>query len=103
MPGCPEQPDRVLLGGGFQAGQQVAEPLGAGDPGGVHERGGRTGSSAQSRSLVARSRLVSSRGSPAPPASDRVSGVVIFRRAGSAPPQTGAFPAKRAAASSRSW
>ena len=38
-PGRPEQPDRVGLGGGFQAGEQVAEPLGAGDPGGVHERG----------------------------------------------------------------
>ena len=50
------QPDRVPLRGGFQAGQQVAEPLGAGDPGSVHERGGRTGSSAQSRSQVARSR-----------------------------------------------
>ena len=38
-----------------------------------------------------------------PPDSDRVSGVVMFRRPGSAPPQTGAVPAKRAAASSRSW
>jgi hypothetical protein len=46
---------------------------------------------------------VSSRGSPAPPDSDRTSGVVMFRRAGSAPPQTGAVPAKRAAASSRPW
>jgi hypothetical protein len=34
-----QQPDRVGLGGGFQAGDQVAEQLGAGDPGGVHERG----------------------------------------------------------------
>ena len=32
---APEQPDRVGLGGGLQAGEQVAEPLGAGDPGGV--------------------------------------------------------------------
>ena len=68
-PGRPEQPDRVGLGGGFQAGEQVAEPLGAGDPGGAHERGGRTGRSATSASQVARSREVSSRGSPAPPAS----------------------------------
>ena len=58
-------------------------------------------SSATSVSQVARSRLVSSRGSPVPPDSDRVSGVVMFRRPGSAPPQTGAVPAKRAAASSR--
>jgi len=28
-----------LFPGGFQAGEQVAEPLGAGDPGSVHERG----------------------------------------------------------------
>jgi len=67
----------------------------------VHERGGRTGSPATSASQVARSRLVSSRGSPVPPDSDRTSGVVMFRRPGSAPPQTGAVPAKRAAASSR--
>ena len=39
--------------------------------------------SATSASQVARSRLVSSRGSPAPPASDRISGVVMFRRPGS--------------------
>jgi len=103
VPGRPEQPDRVLLPGGFQVGQQVAEPLGAGDPGGVHERGGRTGSSATSASQVARSRDVSSRGSPAPPDSDRVSGVVMFRRAGSAPPQISPFPANAAAASSRPW
>ena len=38
-PGRAEQPDRVGFGGGFQAGEQVAEALGAGDPGGVHERG----------------------------------------------------------------
>ena len=102
-PGRPEQPDRVGLAGGFQAGQQVAEPLGAGDPGGVHERGQAEQFRAASASQVARSREVSSRGSPVPPASDRVSGVVMFRRPGSVPPQTGAFPANAAAASSRPW
>ena len=45
----------------------------------------RPGSSATSASQVARSREVSSRGSPAPPASDRASGVVMFRRAGIGP------------------
>ena len=42
-------------------------------------------SSAHSASQVARSRLVSSRGSPLPPSSARISGVVTFRRAGSRP------------------
>ena len=55
----------------------------------------RPSSSATSASQVARSRLVSSRGSPVPPDSDRVSGVVMFRRPGSVPPQTSAVPAKR--------
>jgi len=92
-----------LFPGGFQAGEQVAEPLGAGDPGGVHERGGRTGRSATSVSQVARSREVSSRGSPVPPAGDRISGVVMFRRPGSVPPQISPVPACSAAASSRPW
>ncbi len=39
-------------------------------------------SSATSASQVARRRLVSSRGSPVPPDSNRVSGVVMFRRPG---------------------
>ena len=34
-----EQRDRVLLAAGVQGGDDVAEPLAAGDPGGVHERG----------------------------------------------------------------
>jgi hypothetical protein len=38
----------------------------------------RPGRSAASASQVARSRLVSSRGSPAPPDSDRISGVVML-------------------------
>ena len=59
--------------------------------------------SATSASQVARSREVSSRGSPAPPASDRISGVVMFRRPGSVPPQTSPVPADAAAASSRPW
>src|SRR6266576_4737422 len=41
---------------------------------------------------------VSSRGSPAPPASDRISGVVMFRRPGSVPPQISPVPANAAAA-----
>jgi len=44
--------------------------------------------SATSASQVARSREVSSRGSPSPPASDRISGVVMLRRPGPVPPQT---------------
>ena len=60
-------------------------------------------SCATSASQVARSRLVSSRGSPVPPASERISGVVMFRRPGSVPPVTRPVPAKRAAASSGSW
>ncbi len=45
-------------------------------------------SSAASASQVARSRDVSSLGSPVPPASDRASGFVTFLRAGSVPPVT---------------
>ncbi len=45
-------------------------------------------SCAQPASQVARSRLVSSRGSPAPPASVVISGVVTLRRPGSVPPVT---------------
>ena len=37
--GLPEQPDRLSLAGRVQPGDQVAEPLGAADPGRVHERG----------------------------------------------------------------
>jgi hypothetical protein len=61
------------------------------------------GSSAQPASQVARSRLVSSRGSPPPPSSAATSGLVRFRRPGSAPPQTSPVPANLAAASSRAW
>ena len=60
-------------------------------------------SSAQSASHVARSREVSSRGSPPPPSSALTSGFVMFRRPGSAPPQIRAVPANRAAASSGAW
>ena len=37
--GPPRQPDCGGFGGGFQPGDQVAEPLGAADPGRCHERG----------------------------------------------------------------
>ena len=60
-------------------------------------------SSAQSASQVARSREVSSRGRPAPPSSALISGLVIFRRPGSVPPQTSPVPANRDEASSRAW
>ena len=58
---------------------------------------------AASASQVARSREVSSRGSPVPPASDRISGVVMFRRPGSVPPQISPVPVNAAAGSSRWW
>ena len=58
-------------------------------------------SSAQPASQVARSRDVSSRGSPDPPSSALISGFVMFRRPGSVPPQIRPFPADRAAASNR--
>ena len=57
-------------------------------------------SCAQSASQVARSREVSSRGRPVPPASDRASGLVMLCRPGSVPPVT-SLPANAAAASSR--
>ena len=60
-------------------------------------------SCAQSASQVARSREVSSRGRPVPPSSEVSSGLVMFRRPGSAPPQISAFPANAAAASSGEW
>jgi hypothetical protein len=59
--------------------------------------------SAQSASYVAHSREVSSRGSPPPPSSARISGFVRFRRPESVPPQISPVPANRAAASSREW
>ena len=58
---------------------------------------------AQSASQVARSRDVSSRGSPPPPSSALISGLVMLRRPGSVPPQIRPFPANPAAASSRAW
>ena len=88
---------------GSRAGEQVAEPLAAGDPGGVHERGQPDLARRSRRSQVARSRLVSSRGRPVPPARARISGVVTFRRAGSVPPVTRPVPANAAEASSGSW
>ncbi len=63
----------------------------------------RPGSSAQSASHVARSRLVSSLGSPVPPASAVISGVVTLCRPGSVPPVTRPVPANCADASSGSW
>jgi hypothetical protein len=59
--------------------------------------------SAASASHVARSREVSSLGRPVPPSSAVISGLVIFRRPGSAPPQISALPANRAAARSWAW
>ncbi|HLN67029.1 MAG TPA: hypothetical protein VK280_07140 [Streptosporangiaceae bacterium] len=69
----------------------------------MHERGGRPGSRAQSASQVARSRLASSRGSPVPPASERISGVVMFLRTALVPPVTSPDPANSAEASKMSW
>ena len=51
--------------------------------------------SPQSASQVARSREVSSRGSPPPPSRAAVSGLVMFRRPGSSPPQISAGPGER--------
>jgi hypothetical protein len=70
-----------------QRGEQVAQPLGAGDPGHVHERG-QPSNRAESASQVDRSREISGRGGPVPPDSDRATGVVTFLRAGSRPPVT---------------
>ena len=58
---------------------------------------------AQSASQVARSREVSRRGSPVPPASAVISGVVRFRRPGSAPRLISAAPAKRGGLHQRPW
>jgi hypothetical protein len=69
----------------------------------MHERGGRAGSCAQSCSRVIRSRETSSRGSPAPPDSERVSGVAMFLRTALVPPVTSAGPANSAEASRMSW
>lgn len=35
----PQQPDRLLLAGRLQPGDEIPEPLRAADPGRVHERG----------------------------------------------------------------
>ena len=58
---------------------------------------------AVSASQVARSRLVSSGGSPVPPASEAASGLVMFPLAGPALPVSRCSPANAAASSSRSW
>jgi hypothetical protein len=58
---------------------------------------------AASHSQVDRSRLISSRGSPVPPASAPVSCVVMLRRAGSRPPVISPVPANAAAASGGWW
>jgi hypothetical protein len=97
-----ERRDRVGLAARLQAGHQVAEPLRAADPGRRHERG-QPQQSAQSASHVARSREVSTRGSPAAPSSALTSGFVRFRRPGSASSQTRPAPADPAAASGRAW
>ena len=60
-------------------------------------------SRAQSASQVDRSRLTSSRGSPLPPDSDRISGVVMFLREGSVPPVISPGPANAAEASNLAW
>ena len=93
----PRRPRRRVPGG-----EQVAEPLGAGDPGGVHERGqpdelGGVGQPGGTQPGGVQP------GQPGLPASDRISGVVMFRRPGSVPPQTSPVPADAAAASSRPW
>ena len=63
----------------------------------------RPSSCAHSCSQVDRGRLASSRGSPPPAASDRVSGVVMFLRTALVPPVTSPGPANSAQASSRWW
>ena len=63
----------------------------------------RPSSRAQSASQVIRSRAASSRGSPVPPASERVSGVVMFLRTALVPPVTSPGPANCAEASSAVW
>jgi hypothetical protein len=60
-------------------------------------------SAAVSASQVARSLLVSSGGSPVPPASERVSGLVMLPRSGSVPPVRKVSPANPAASSSGAW
>jgi len=64
---------------------------------------GRPASAAASASQVARSREVSRPGSPDPPASDRVSGLVTLPRSGSVPPVRKFCPANAAADSSGAW
>ena len=60
-------------------------------------------SAAVSASQVARSREVSSRGRPDPPASERVSGLVMLPRSGLSPPVRKLSPANSAADSSGAW
>jgi hypothetical protein len=78
LPGRPEQPHRFGLFRGFQAGDQVAEPLGAVDPGRVHERGQPEQLRAVSQPGGAQPAGVQP-GQPAPPSSAAISGFVIFR------------------------
>ena len=100
---APSSRDRVGLAGRLQPGDQVAEPLGAADPGGVHERG----QPQQLRAVGQPGRAQPGGVQPGQARSRRparvISGFVRFRRPGSVPPQTSPVPANRAAASSRAW
>ena len=60
-------------------------------------------SAAHSASQVARRRLVSRVGRPPPPASERVSGLVMLPRSGLWPPVRKLPPANSAAGSSGAW
>jgi len=90
---APKQPDpRPAPPAGSSPAIRSPRRWGAADPGGVHERGQPQQLRRSSRSQVARSRDVSSRGSPLPLSSALVSGFVRFRRPGSVPPVTRPVP-----------
>ena len=69
----------------------------------ARKNAGRPISAAASASQVARSREVSSGGSPAPRASDRVSGLLMLCRPGQCRRSISRPPAKAAEASNASW
>ena len=100
---APQQPDRGGLARRVQHGEQVAEPLGAGDPGGVHGEGG------QPQLLCAVAQPGHPQpgglqpGQPPPPDSDRISGVVTFPACRVTPGDQASPGERRGAHSAATW
>ena len=98
----PEQRDRLGFGAGVKGGEQVTEPLAAGDPGGVHERSQPDEFGAITQPGGPQPAGVQpGQAGPAGQGADQRGGHVAA--AGSVPPVTRPVPANAAEASSGWW